>query len=81
MESVDYLGFSNFSYLPNKEAFVSAKSFLSTYAMEGKGADAMIVPSKMQVTYGELPNAKNIKLELLVKWKQDYPAAKVQLGK
>lgn len=67
MESVDYLGFSNFSYRPNKEAFVSAKSYMSTYAMEGKGADAKIVPSKMQVSYGELSNAKNIKLELLDK--------------
>jgi hypothetical protein len=56
------------------EGFNAAKSYLLKNAFEGDGADMVINPALMKVSYGDLPLAENITAaktapnELLVTW-------------
>src|SRR5689334_5510673 len=50
-------------YTPTVEGFVAAKSHLMKNAMEGLGADSKVIPSKVLVSYGELPLSENIRIE------------------
>src|SRR6185369_7802908 len=52
-------------YTPTVKGFIAAKSYLMKNAMEGSGADSKVVPSKMLVSYGDLPLAANIAVQLL----------------
>src|SRR5690348_12308436 len=52
-------------YTPTVEGFIAAKSYLMKNAMEGKGADSRIIPSKMLVSFGDLPLSENISVEVI----------------
>jgi hypothetical protein len=47
-------------YSSTVEGFLAAKSYLLKNAFEGEGADLMINPALMKVSYGDLPLAENI---------------------
>jgi hypothetical protein len=50
-------------YTPTVEGFVAAKSYLMKNAMEGTGAESKVIPSRVLVSYGELPLSDNIRIE------------------
>jgi hypothetical protein len=52
-------------YTPTVEGFIAAKSYLMKNAMEGTGADTVIIPSKVRVSFGDLPLSENISVKLL----------------
>jgi hypothetical protein len=47
-------------YTSTVEGFLAAKSYLLKNAFEGEGADMVIDPALMKVSYGDLPLAENI---------------------
>ena len=61
-------------YTATVEGFLAAKSYLLKNAFEGEGADMIINPALMKVSYGDLPLAENISAaktspnELQVTW-------------
>lgn len=57
------VGFKGFT--PLVEGFVAAKSYLMKNAMEGTGADTIINPALVKLSYGDLPLPENIAMQLL----------------
>ena len=71
-------------YTPTVEGFLAAKSYLLKNAFEGEGAEMVINPALMKVSYGDLPLPENITAvkiapnELQVTWdgsKKNQPDA------
>jgi hypothetical protein len=62
-------------HTPTVEGFLAAKSYLLKNAFEGDGADMVINPALMKVSYGDLPLPENLAAvksapnELQVSWK------------
>ena len=52
-------------YTPMVEGFIAAKSYLMKNAMEGTGAETIINPAKVKVSFGELPLSDNIAVKLI----------------
>jgi hypothetical protein len=52
-------------YTPTVEGFIAAKSYLMKNAMEGTGVETKIIPSKMLVSYGDLPLSENISVQVI----------------
>ena len=65
---------------PMVEGFIAAKSHLMKNAMEGTGADSIINPAKVKVSYGDLPLSDNIAVKLIegnqLQFTWDVPAVK-----
>jgi hypothetical protein len=59
-------------YTPTVEGFIAAKSYLMKNAMEGTGKDSKVIPSKMLVSYGDLPLSDNIKVQVLPEKKLQF---------
>ena len=57
------VGFKGYSQL--SEGFVAAKSYLMKNAMEGSGAETIINPALVKVSYGDLPLSENIAVKLI----------------
>lgn len=52
-------------YTERVEGFIAAKSYLLKNAFEGEGADLVINPALVKVSYGDLPLPQNITASLL----------------
>ena len=72
------LGFKG--YTPMVEGFIAAKSYLMKNAMEGTGADSIINPAKVKVSFGDLPLSENIAAKVIegnqLQFTWDVPTAK-----
>lgn len=62
---LDYVRVGWKGYTPTVEGFIAAKSYLMKNAMEGTGTDSKIIPSKMLVSYGELPLSESISVKVI----------------
>lgn len=63
----DYVrqGFNGFTYKESSQGFVAAKSHLLMNAFEGTGDQRVINPALARVSYGSLPLADDIKVEMV----------------
>jgi hypothetical protein len=57
---IDFVRAGYKGYTPTVEGFLAAKSYLLKNAFEGEGAEMVINPALMKVSYGDLPLPENI---------------------